>query len=110
MRAESGLDVKRERTRVGFMDISPPFHMVHGTEVLVFLENSIIKGMLKVPRKKPLLASEEAQGALFLNELCIVCADEPWDSSARIYMVGDPKNTVLARVKYRLYPIDFISS
>jgi hypothetical protein len=66
--------------------------------------------MLKVPRKKPLLASEEAQGALFLNELGIVCAVEPWDSPAGIYMVGHPKNTVLARAKYRLYPIDFMSN
>jgi len=42
--------------------------------------------MLKVPRKKPFLASGEAQEALFLNQLFRVCAVEPWDSLARIYM------------------------
>jgi hypothetical protein len=65
--------------------------------------------MLKVPRKKPLLASKEAQGALFLNEFCVACAVEPWDSPARIYMVGHQENTVLVQRKYRLHPIDFIS-
>jgi hypothetical protein len=43
----------------------------------VLLENSIIKGMLKVRRKKPYLASEEARETLFFNELCRVLKRTP---------------------------------